>query len=110
MEPNRYTPMLDKEFTDDLKHFRRKCKTAPNESGQKIKSLEEKPKKDEEKNRVGNQGGTIQGAAIEGQNEELEKIKNKLGESGFTAVRKGTCFALGESLNGGTGHKKGRDD
>lgn len=29
LEPNRYTPMLDKEFADDLKHFRRKCKTAP---------------------------------------------------------------------------------
>jgi hypothetical protein len=53
--------------------------------------LEEKLKREEEKNRNGNQGGTIQGAAIQGRNEELEKIKNELG------------------VDGGAGHKVGND-
>ena len=56
-----------------------------------MKFLEEKLK-NEEKNRLGNQGGIIQGAAIEGRKEELEKIKNELG------------------VDGGAGHKSGNDD
>lgn len=48
---------------------------------EKIKILEDKLKNEEEKNRTGNQE-KIQQSAIQEKNQELEKIKNELGEKG----------------------------